>query len=442
MTLQKKKSLDEYAAEIHSLEGEVRRYSAKRIVGIGKLLEQAKNDHPGGFESWIEAEFDWDRRTAQRIMSVSQCDYLDALNADKYALYKLAAGTTPEAAREEAKKRSEDGEIITNKVADEIIKRHRALTARREAVEIKRPTRETAVEEEKKEEAQKEAVARPKVEVASATAQEFILLSDWNELSPADKALALDPPKSKLKLNEQDTANIEWAQWSWNPITGCLHPCPYCYARDIGIRFSGHFDPALHPSRLWAPYNQSPPKKSEQLIGFKNIFVCSMADLFGKWVPDEWIEAVLKIITECAAWNFLLLTKFPLRLTQFQFPPNAWVGCSVDRQAKVKSAERAFGQINASVKWLSCEPLIEQLDFSSLEMFDWIVIGGASKSTKTQAYRPHPSIVLDLESKALAAGCKIYEKDNLRGERLCQYPGQEQEIISVPNDLMYSIKDQ
>ena len=116
---------------------------------------------------------------------------------------------------------------------------------------------------------------------------------------------------------------IEWCDVTWNPVTGCLHDCPYCYAEKIALRFGGSietcpdgtlheleekfyadplgwaakegeslfrafpwgFDPTFHKYRLQEPKSWRKPQK---------IFVCSMADLFGEWVPDEWIEEVFK----------------------------------------------------------------------------------------------------------------------------------------------------
>ena len=88
-------------------------------------------------------------------------------------------------------------------------------------------------------------------------------------------------PKSKPKFNRTND-NIEWAKWTWNPVTGCSHGCEYCYARDIAMRFYGSFEPKYHPERLTAPQNTKPPEAFDN--GERNVFVCSMADLFGKWV--------------------------------------------------------------------------------------------------------------------------------------------------------------
>ena len=260
-----------------------------------------------------------------------------------------------------------------------------------------------------------------------------ITLPQWEAMSAEERRAVLTniPTNSGSGFNRQQNDSIEWALWSWNPVTGCRHSCSYCYARDIAERlFPTKFDPTFHPDRLKAPHTQKVPKDAAQKIGLKNVFCCSMADLFGGWVPQEWIEAVLTEVRAAPQWNFLFLTKYPQRLSQFEFPPNAWVGTTVDRQALVANAEAAFRNVHAAVKWLSCEPLLEPLHFTDLSLFQWLVIGGASKSNQTPEFRPPRSWVNDLEQAARQAGCAIYEKDNLL-ERIREYPGTPTEVVTA-----------
>ena len=161
---------------------------------------------------------------------------------------------------------------------------------------------------------------------------------------------------------------------------------------------------------------------------YRNVFTCSMADLFGRWVPAAWIEAVLGEIRRAPQWNFLCLTKFPKRAVEFDLPPNAWMGTTVDLQARVKAAEDAFEQITAGVRWLSIEPFLEPLRFQHLERFDWMVIGGASEtrqtagSPATPAWRPPFAWIEDLVRQARDAGCTVYFKTNLLQRRLLEMP--------------------
>ena len=222
------------------------------------------------------------------------------------------------------------------------------------------------------------------------------------------------------------------------PVTGCEHNCPYCYARDLAERFYPRkFKPSIVPEALDAPLNMVPPLNAVTDVGYKNIFTCSMADLFGSWVPREWIEAVLAVARAAPQWNFLMLTKFPQRLAEFEFPDNCWLGTSVDCQARVANAERAMRQVRAAVRWLSVEPMIEpmKIDFS---LFQWAVIGGASASSQTPAWRPPRRWVIDTTHAALVAGCAVYHKTNLNLERLRGYPGfEDAEVDGAPEPFRY-----
>jgi hypothetical protein len=83
---------------------------------------------------------------------------------------------------------------------------------------------------------------------------------------------------------------------------------------------------------------------------------------------------------------------------------------------RVANAEAAFANVGGKVRWLSCEPLLGHLTFKHLDRFNWIVIGGASRSTQTPVWRPPFEWVMDLVLQARAAGLKIYMKTNLFGE--------------------------
>jgi protein gp37 len=276
----------------------------------------------------------------------------------------------------------------------------------------------------------------------AARDKEFYTLAEWQALESTDRETALRYHGNR-KFNaqdgqeERDTQKIEWAQWSWNPVTGCRHNCPYCYARDIANRFYPmQFEPAFWYKRLTDPANTSVPAKAETDVSFKNVFTCSMADLFGRWVPTAWIEAVLEQVASNPQWNFLFLTKFAARLTEFSFPANAWVGTTVDCQARVKAAEEAFARVKASVKWLSVEPMIEPLTFQHLDRFDWIVIGGASRSTQTPEWHVPIEWWAPLYHEAANLGLSIYLKSNLY-ERARGYPGMPWKAAQTPGSFIY-----
>lgn len=291
--------------------------------------------------------------------------------------------------------------------------------------------------------AQKAGYVEPKPPVLREAGldERLITIDVWHGLTDDQKAQVLTrAPKSGSHFNEQKSPDIEWAMWSWNPVTGCRHDCTYCYARDIaegsgGARtpFAQGFVPTFLPERLAAPRQTKVPERAAHDTNYGNVFTCSMADLFGRWVPREWIDAVLAVVRDNPQWRFLFLTKFPIRMQEFDFPDNAWVGTTVDAQARVANAEKAFAKVNAKVKWLSCEPLLEPLKFTRLDLFQWVVIGGSSRSSQTPEWRPPRSWVEHLERQARDAGCKVYEKTNLL-ERLREYPGQAEPVhISVPD---------
>ncbi len=269
----------------------------------------------------------------------------------------------------------------------------------------------------------------------------YVTLEGWKNLGAKEKK-ALLATEGGAGFNPQTTDSIEWAQWSWNPVTGCRHDCPYCYARDIARRFyEPEFEPALWYNRLRAPVTRQPSSgpftDDVDRLGQHNVFVCSMADLFGRWVPREWIEAVLKTCSDSPQWNFLFLTKFPNRMTEFEYPDNCWLGTTVDQQARVRNAEKSFRKVKAKVKWLSCEPLLEPLRFEDIGAFDWVVLGGASTSSITPEWHPPRDWIVAIHEAAREAGVPVYEKTNLLS-RVRQYPGiQTVETDRAPEQLIY-----
>lgn len=242
-------------------------------------------------------------------------------------------------------------------------------------------------------------------------------------------------PQGKPKFNRTNE-QVDWAAWTWNPVTGCLHNCPYCYSRELAHlpsyaeAYPVQFTPLFHEERLEAPAHTIVPGEAETDARLGRVFVCSMGDLYGKWVPREWIE---KIHASCIAnpqWQYLMLTKFPQRYLEFEAPPTAWFGTSVDRQHRVKIAETAFRQItNVAVRWLSLEPMLEELKFSDLSMFDWIVIGSQTATEQPDgpvpAFAPPFKWVARIVVQAYEARVPVYLKPNLLGRVDPQSPGMQ-----------------
>jgi protein gp37 len=197
-------------------------------------------------------------------------------------------------------------------------------------------------------------------------------------------------PNYKARMNVTNE-NISWAMYSWNPVTGCYFLCEYCYAKAkaenpfFASGFPTQFKPTLYPARLSAPSRTRIPAAQKDNPGARRVFVCSMADLFGDWVPVEWIEQIIETCVAAPDFDFLFLTKNPARYLDFEFPKNCWLGATADRQRRAKAAVDVFRQISGNVKFLSCEPLMEQVTFpnNGLSAPDLVIIGALKGSENT-----------------------------------------------------------
>lgn len=211
-----------------------------------------------------------------------------------------------------------------------------------------------------------------------------------------------------------------------------------CYAREIatGKRFASRypagFTPVFHPERLDAALHTSIPRAHREDPAWYRVFEGSMADNYGRWVPDEWIEQIhAAMLAGPRHWQYILLTKFPARYVGLDMPPGAWIGTSVDEQNRVRIAEDAFRQISAKgrVRWLSLEPLREPLEFTDLSMFDWVVIGAQTATTQpggpVPAFAPPFEWVARITAQAREAGAKVHLKPNLLGKTSSQSPGMQ-----------------
>jgi protein gp37 len=179
-----------------------------------------------------------------------------------------------------------------------------------------------------------------------------------------------------------DRSAIEWTEATWNPVTGCtqISPgCAHCYAQTFAERFRGvpghpyemGFDLTLRPGRIEQPLEWKKPRV---------IFVNSMSDLFHEDVPVEYIQQVFDVMQRASWHTFQVLTKRAERLEELApllpWPRNVWMGVSVENQRWTSRIDH-LRRTPATVKFLSCEPLLGPLDLDLREI-DWVIVGGES----------------------------------------------------------------
>ncbi len=182
-------------------------------------------------------------------------------------------------------------------------------------------------------------------------------------------------------------SSIEWTNTTWNPVTGCTKissGCDNCYAERFSERFRGvkdhpfetGFDLTLRPERVEQPLTW---KKSRM------VFVNSMSDLFHKKIPKEFITRVFETM-EKADWHiFQVLTKRSSLMRNFinnryknKFAPeHIWLGTSIEDKTK-RSRIKHIQEMNASVRFLSIEPLIGPPGNLNLKKIQWVIVGGES----------------------------------------------------------------
>lgn len=241
---------------------------------------------------------------------------------------------------------------------------------------------------------------------------------------------------------------IEWTNMSWNPVTGCKHGCPYCYAKRVAKRFGGYslragdlrheplegetrildapleversfnkmskapypygFEPTFHRYRL-----DEPAAKTKG----QTIFVCSMADLFGAWIPTDWIVEVLDACLRAPQHRYLFLTKNPKRyieldhLALLPHENNFWYGSTVTRGVDAAAWMRDVG-----CHWfLSIEPLLGLIDLTAGTgpMPEWVIIG-AETGNRAKKVSPDWEWIRKIVSDCKTFDIPVFMKDSIK----------------------------
>ena len=254
---------------------------------------------------------------------------------------------------------------------------------------------------------------------------------------------------------------IDWADYTWNPVTGCYKGCPYCYAAKIANRFGLNFAPKLGDYGMEGagkfdstqegmdtmleinkPYKDYCGKKNSFPMAFaptfhryrleepqhvkkaSTIFVCSMADLFGDWVPNVWINTVLEACEKAPWHRYLFLTKNSKRYRDITFSDNMWYGATITGAGFERSNEYLSRSGNRS--FLSIEPLLGS--FAARDMWrhlGWVIIGAETGNRKGKVI-PEREWIEYIVEHCSNASVPVFMKESLRkiwGEQLIQeYP--------------------
>lgn len=234
---------------------------------------------------------------------------------------------------------------------------------------------------------------------------------------------------------------IDWCDSTWNPVTGCLHGCEYCYAQRIAERFGAHikeyqwerihvldapwkttvyepdgvtvkseracpypfdFEPTFHRYKLDEPQKWKKPR---------TIFVCSMADLFGAWVPNEWIQDVFAACAKAPQHRYLFLTKNPGRYKELKeaggLPTglNAWLGVSTPRMDDK--------YVTGLDTFVSIEPILEPFYDIGGVSCGWVIVGAETGNRKDKVV-PKKDWIMPIVYACGDVGVPIFMKESLR----------------------------
>ena len=189
-------------------------------------------------------------------------------------------------------------------------------------------------------------------------------------------------------------SRIEWTEQTWNPTTGCtkVSPgCKHCYAEVMARRlqamgaggYDAGFELAMHPGRLGQPLARKKPTV---------YFVNSMSDLFHEDIPDKFLDEVFGVIRATPQHTYQILPKRAERLPRYfarrKCPDNVWLGVSVEDRAYGLPRIDQLRRVKAHIRFLSVEPLLEDLGEINLHDIHWVIVGGES-GPKARPMQPH-----------------------------------------------------
>ena len=179
------------------------------------------------------------------------------------------------------------------------------------------------------------------------------------------------------------TTKIEWTDKTWNPVTGCTKlskGCANCYAEIMANRLNAMgvdkyingFTPTMHIDVLNETLKWKQPH---------TVFVCSMADLFHIDVPFNFIDKVMETIRQTPQHRYQILTKRATRMEEYfsnvAIPKNVWLGVTVESPTEIPRIDSLRG-LQATIRFISCEPLVDDLGTVDLTDIDWVIVGGES----------------------------------------------------------------
>ncbi len=210
------------------------------------------------------------------------------------------------------------------------------------------------------------------------------------------------------------SSKIEWTEETWNPVTGCTKisdGCRNCYAEKMAKRlkamgqanYANGFEVTTHPHTLEIPLHWRKPRE---------VFVCSMSDPFHKDVPFMFIDKVMQTIKATKQHTYFMLTKRPARMALYMaarrpWLGNLWLGTTVENQKAANERIPYLVQCADARLFLSMEPLLGGVKFSSLNGIDGVIVGGESGP----GARPmDPVWVKSIRDQCAAAGVPFFMK--------------------------------